>query len=257
MAMALHVAADDSAVENIESREQGGGAVAFVVVRHGAEPALLQGKARLGAVESLDLALLVDRQHDGMRRRIDIEPDHVAQFGDELRVGGELELPIAVRLQPVRLPDAPHRAGADAARLRHQVGSPVGGLGRRLRLRQRHHAFGHLPAERRDARGAGLVTEKAVDALLHETLLPAPDTGLGCSGLPHDCVGSDAVGAQQHDGRAPDMLLRCIAVPGDRFKPTAVRAGDRDGNSGAHAPDSHANRSKGIPTRTLLLGRDH
>jgi len=42
MAMALHVAADDGAIENIQRREQGRGAVALVIVRHGAEPALLQ-----------------------------------------------------------------------------------------------------------------------------------------------------------------------------------------------------------------------
>ena len=33
--------------------------------------------------------------------------------------------------------------------------------------------------------------------------------------------------------------------------------GDRDGNSGAHAPNSHGNRNRGIPIRTLLSGKDH
>ena len=84
MPMALHVAADDLAVEHVERGEQRGGAVALVVVGHGAERALLQRQAGLGAVERLDLALLVDREHDGVRRRIDIEPDHVAQLVDEL-----------------------------------------------------------------------------------------------------------------------------------------------------------------------------
>jgi hypothetical protein len=56
---------------------------------------------------------LVERKHDGVGRRLDIEPDHVAQFVDEVRIVRELELPITVRLKPVRLPDAPDRAGAD------------------------------------------------------------------------------------------------------------------------------------------------
>ena len=51
--------------------------------------------------------------------------------------------------------------------------------------------------------------------------------------------------------------MGCIAVPGDGLKPVAVRVGDQEGNSGAHAPDSHANRSKGIPMEILLSGRDH
>ena len=48
-----------------------------------------------------------------MGRRIDVEPDDVAQLVDEMRVVGELELPHPVRLQPVRPPDALDRADAE------------------------------------------------------------------------------------------------------------------------------------------------
>ena len=68
MSVALHAAADDGAVEDVEGGEQGGRAVALVVVGHGAGAALLHGQAGLGAVERLDLRLLIDRQHHGMRR---------------------------------------------------------------------------------------------------------------------------------------------------------------------------------------------
>jgi len=192
-----------------------------------------------------------------MRRGIDIKPDHVTQLGDEIRIARELELPVAVRLQPVRLPNAPHGAGADAARSRHHIGGPVRCFGWRLPPCQRHHPLRHIPAERRDARRTRLVTQQALHALLHEALLPAPDTGLGLAGLAHDRVGADAIGAQQHDSCPPDVLLRRIAVPRHGLKPLAVPAGDRDRNSGAHAPDSHANRPKGILNRTLSLGRNH
>ena len=84
MPMALHAAADDLAVEHVEGGEQRGGAVALVVMGHGAGASLLHRQTRLGAVERLDLALLVDREHDGMRRRIDIEADDVAELVDEL-----------------------------------------------------------------------------------------------------------------------------------------------------------------------------
>ena len=60
MAMALHVAADDGSIENIESGEQGRRAVALVVVGHCASASLLHRQARLGPVERLDLALIVD-----------------------------------------------------------------------------------------------------------------------------------------------------------------------------------------------------
>ena len=56
VAMALHVAADDSAIEDVEGCEQRGGAVTFVVVRHRPGTARLHRQPRLGAVERLDLA---------------------------------------------------------------------------------------------------------------------------------------------------------------------------------------------------------
>lgn len=115
VAMALHVATDDGAVEHIESSNKRGRAVALVVVGHGGEPPLVHGQGGLGAVERLDLAFLVDRKHDGIRRQVGVEADDVAQFVDEVRMGGELALPPAIRLQPVCLLDGTHRAEADFA----------------------------------------------------------------------------------------------------------------------------------------------
>ena len=54
-------------------------------------PALLHRQTRLGAVKRLDLALLVDAEHHGMRRRTDIEPDDVVQLLGEGGIVGELE----------------------------------------------------------------------------------------------------------------------------------------------------------------------
>ena len=51
MAVALHVAADDGAVEYIEGGKQRGGVVALVVMGHGAAFAGLERQAGLGAVE--------------------------------------------------------------------------------------------------------------------------------------------------------------------------------------------------------------
>jgi len=59
--MPLHVAPDHRAVEHVQSREQRGRPVAFVVVRHGRAPAALERQPGLCAVERLDLALLIHR----------------------------------------------------------------------------------------------------------------------------------------------------------------------------------------------------
>ena len=67
----------------------------------------------------------------------------------------------------------------------------------------------------------------------------------------HDLVGANTVGAREDDRRPPSVFLRGVTVPGDRFKSAADGPRDHDGNSGAHAPDSHGNRNRGVPIRTL------
>ena len=101
MTVAPHVAADDRAVEHIHGGEQCRGAVALVVMCHGAGPALLQRQAWLGPVERLYPALFVDGKHNGVSQRIDVEADDITQLGRELRVVGQLELPDTVRLKPM------------------------------------------------------------------------------------------------------------------------------------------------------------
>ena len=83
MPVALHAAADHGAVEHIEGGEQRGGAVALVVMGHGAGFARLERQARLGAIEGLDLGLLIDREDQGVLGRGQVEADDVLELGDE------------------------------------------------------------------------------------------------------------------------------------------------------------------------------
>ena len=63
----------------------------------------------MGTIESLNLALFIDRQDNGVRGRIDIEADHIAQFIDELRIVREFELANPVWLEPMGAPNTLHR----------------------------------------------------------------------------------------------------------------------------------------------------
>jgi len=74
----------------------------------------LDQQSGLGAVEHLDLTLLVEAEHHGVGRRIDIEADDVGQFGGKARIARALEGAQPVRLQFMRLPDALYRAQRDA-----------------------------------------------------------------------------------------------------------------------------------------------
>ncbi len=57
----------------------------------------LQGRAGLGALQGLDLPLLIQGQHQGMRRQIQIQADHVPGHAREVGVRGNLELAAAMR----------------------------------------------------------------------------------------------------------------------------------------------------------------
>src|SRR5262249_16995372 len=63
MAMALIAVADDFAGENIQRRKQSRRTVSLIVMCHGAATAFLQRQPRLSALQSLNLALLVDAEH--------------------------------------------------------------------------------------------------------------------------------------------------------------------------------------------------
>ena len=92
VAVALHAAADHGAVEQAERSEQGGGAVPLVVVRHRLAAPRLDRQSGLGAVERLDLALLIKREHHRMVRRIDIEPDDVGEFRGKAGIARRLKV---------------------------------------------------------------------------------------------------------------------------------------------------------------------
>jgi hypothetical protein len=81
----------------------------------------------------------------------------------------------AVRLQPMRLPQALHGAQADADGFGHGPAGPMRGLARRLGAGQAHD-LGDDAGRKPSAPGlARLVAQQAVDALLSVSRLPAPD----------------------------------------------------------------------------------
>jgi len=257
MAVALHVLADDRAVEHVERGEQRRGAVAFVIMRHGAGAALLHRQAGLGTIERLDLALLIHREHHGMGRRIDIKAHDSGELLGEGRVVRELEVPPAVRAEAVRLPDRLHRRCRDAGHLRHRAQRPVGRFVRWRFLRQADDLRDALRRDRRLARRTGLVANQAIDALVHEPLLPAPDTGLGLAGLGHDRRGAEARAAQKDDTCPPDVLLRAFGVRDDRLQTLMIARRNGEGDAAAHAPDSHGRAVRGILKRTPLIRSIH
>src|ERR1041385_3247761 len=91
VAVTLITVADDFASEHIERREQSRRSVSLVVVGHGAAAPFLQRQPGLGALQSLNLALLVHTKHNRLVGRIQIKTDHVREFLEESRIARQLE----------------------------------------------------------------------------------------------------------------------------------------------------------------------
>ena len=80
MAMAFHAAANHRTIEHVQGGEQCRGSVALVIVGHGRAFAGLQRQARLGAIERLDLAFLVDGQHHRVAGRVHVKANRILDF---------------------------------------------------------------------------------------------------------------------------------------------------------------------------------
>ena len=90
---------------DFQGGEQGGGAMADVVVAAWLVVTRLHRKHFLGAVQHLDLGLLIDTQHDRVSRRVQIQAYNIGNFGLQFRVGEERERASAFHVRtPVLLP---------------------------------------------------------------------------------------------------------------------------------------------------------
>src|SRR6266705_2443908 len=84
MPMSRQAATDDGALQDIERGEQRRRAVTDVVVSLTSRESGAHGQRGLRTVESLDLTLLVNAQHQGLVRRVQVQPDHIAQLPHEV-----------------------------------------------------------------------------------------------------------------------------------------------------------------------------
>src|SRR5271166_1818361 len=125
MPMPLVKVSYDFALQQVERGKQGGGAVSLVVVGHGAAASFLEWQARLGPIESLNLALLIDAKDDRLVRRIQVEPDHVGEFFQEPGVAREFESLAAMRLEIVTPQDVTYRRLTNALVGRQGSATPM------------------------------------------------------------------------------------------------------------------------------------
>ena len=141
-------ALDHMPLEDIQRRKQRGRAVPLVIVRLPRRHPWPQGQDRLRAIEGLNLALLIDAQHQRLRGRIQIEADDVPQLAHEVRIAAELEglRPMGLQIVPLARSDAPSPDSRVDACANVRTLQCVASRGRRVQ-RRIHDRFDLLRAE--------------------------------------------------------------------------------------------------------------
>jgi hypothetical protein len=81
----------------------------LVCVTKRASPTFFHRQPRLGAIQRLDLAFLIDREHDGVVGRINVQANDLLELGRELRIVGQLKAAYQMRSQAMSAPDSLHR----------------------------------------------------------------------------------------------------------------------------------------------------
>ena len=209
MAVFRHALADHVAGFHIQGGKEGRRAMAFVVMRQGAALAGFHRQARLGAIQRLNLAFLIDGKHDGLFRGVQIEADDILQLFGEPGVVGYLEPLDLMRLQGVLFPDPVDRHAGNAHVLCQGPATPVGGMRGFAREREGNHLLNLSGGERGDPRGPRLPLKQSVQPLVQ--IAPAPEIQgfVGDSQRCHHLVGGAVVRRHQyHTGAGFDFCRR-------------------------------------------------
>ena len=100
MAVAGIALTDDPALGDLQGSEQGGGAMAVVVMGIGAAPAGLEWQAGLGAAQCTNLALLVDAKDHGVLAGVRYTPTTSLSFSSNSGSCGSMNVLVRCGFRP-------------------------------------------------------------------------------------------------------------------------------------------------------------
>src|SRR5437773_193463 len=174
-------------------------ATANRLAREDAEPGLdhVEPGGALGGEVKLDLRLLVETEHHGVRGRIQIQADHVVDLVFGRGISRELERRHSVRLEGMRPPDAMHRAVRDARLPRKVAGRPMGETGRWWLQGPGHDLRALASRDGRRPAGPRPILQPS-QAVFREAPPHAADLHHGVAGAVRDLHSGHALSHQQH-----------------------------------------------------------
>jgi hypothetical protein len=125
VAMTCATLREDPAIGDVEGCEQGRRAMPDVIVGDTLNIAEPKREHRLRTFQSLNLALLIDAQHNGLIGGIEVQADDVPDLVDEQRIGGKVEAFGAVWLNAEQCEHPRDSALRQAGLLRRGSHGPV------------------------------------------------------------------------------------------------------------------------------------
>src|ERR1039457_3965168 len=143
MPVSLMAFADDLALQGLQGGEEGGRAIALVIVGHSAATPFLDRQPWLCTIQCLNLALFVYAENDPLLRGIQVQTHHIGHLFQKLRIARKLKGLRAMWLEIMGAPDIVDSGLADTLALRHGPATPVRHP-RRFGLQGRIHDSGDL-----------------------------------------------------------------------------------------------------------------
>jgi hypothetical protein len=222
-----------------EAGEQRRGAMALIIVRAPLDLAGAHRQQRLGAIERLDLTLLVNADDERLVGWIEVKADDIANLFNELWIGRELERLRSMRLQREGAPDSMHGGSRDARRLRHVARAPVGGTLRFLLQRLDDDGFDLIVTDLAGCAASGLVVE-AIEPMLDEALAPgAHGLARGAHGIRNLTV-VHPLGRAENDLSPRGVALRDLAAPDAALEKVPLVRVEYNGTRLGRSPRRHA-----------------
>lgn len=176
----------------------------------------------------LDLALFIDTEHQRLVGGIEVEPDHVLDFGGKVFVARDFESVDEMRLEPVRMPYPLDAAVGDVCRLRHAAHTPMGRI-RRFRVQRHvHHLLDLFGRQRLGARWSRRVLQQPIHAFRHRAIAPAADGQQALANRRSNRLRHRSIARQQHDPCSPNHLLSRVSVPNQPLQSFAIGRADRN-----------------------------
>ena len=202
MSMAGHTVTDNFSIKHVQCCKQGGRTISFVVVRHGSTATLLHRQTWLCAIESLNLAFLIDRENQRSVGGIEVESDNIIKLLDELLVAADLEGTDKMGFEAVLFPDAADRGLTDSLCLCHETRAPMSRIYRLGMQSGFNNRTDFALRDTGDTAGARSILLKPSHSQGKKPLSPQLDSRSRNIQLPRDILIHNAVSSHRNDSCA-------------------------------------------------------